>query len=523
MTKKANTPVKTAKKPPAFIEAPEPDDEDKRSPLDREQDRQERAIADVLSREKVQGGTIQLSRRSPGEATYGYLAEIPAETYSEENVKLIYGGGDYKAQVKTSDGKFKGNFQFKIDYSIPSKHPEKREEKKENDVAAIIAAVTAAMKSSAPVPVAPAGPDPMTMKLIEGMFMMMGTMMTNKPTGADPAMAAQLAEIRGELRAMKEAGGGGGGGGLNGFFNNFSKFKELIADSIPESAAGGGGGGGEEKPDRGMQALSLFAPLINAVGEKVLLGNNQPVAQQAAAEPEQPQLTNGATPAAATTPAAAGLPAAATNGTAANGTAKPALPMNAFSLFLPEFRRVAILAATKNRDPFDWVEDKLASIPVKFHVDVFNLANRETWFADIFGTDQKAMERLAWLLDMRNSILLLRFVAEAEKAFAQQVPARPTPEKFASDFIDGASVSSLEKLFDYTDPAAWDMLFPSTSIDPTWLEAVRVALDKELSGEDEEKDEDPALDKVTKDAMLNAAAAATRTGEQTTAPKKKKP
>lgn len=518
MTKKANTPVKTAKKPPAFIEAPEPDDEDKRSPLDREQDRQERAIADVLSREKVQGGTIQLSRRSPGEATYGYLAEIPAETYSEENVKLIYGGGDYKAQVKTSDGKFKGNFQFKIDYSIPSKHPEKREEKKENDVAAIIAAVTAAMKSSAPVPVAPAGPDPMTMKLIEGMFMMMGTMMTNKPTGADPAMAAQLAEIKAELRAMKEAGGGGGGGGLNGFFNNFSKFKELIADSIPEGAAGGGGGGGEEKPDRGMQALSLFAPLINAVGEKVLLGN-QPDTAQPAAEPAQPQLTNGATPAAATTAAAP----IATNGTAANGTAKPALPMNAFSLFLPEFRRLALGAATRNSDPFDWAADKLDGIPKKFHVDVFALANRETWFADIFGTDPEAMKRMPWLLEMRNSILLFRFVTEAGKAFALQGGASKTPEMFATEFIDGASVTSLDMLYDYTDPKPWDRLFPSTSIDPTWLEAVRVALDKELSGEDEEKDEDPALDKVTKDAMLDAAADATRTGEQTTAPKKKKP
>ncbi len=518
MTKKANTPVKPAKKPPAFIEAPEPDPADKRSPLDREQDRQEQAIADVMAREKVQGGFIELSRRCPGEVNFGYLAKIPAETYSPENVRLIFGGGDYKMQIKTSDGKFRGHFELKVDYAIPAKHPEKPlEEKKENDVAAIIAAVTAAMKSNAPAPVAAAGPDPMMLEMMKGMFGMVMAMVAAKPTGPDPTVTAAIARIEAQVQTLKD-GGGSGGGGLNGFLNNFSKIKELIADSIPEGAAGGGSSGGEEKPDRGMQALSLFAPLINAVGEKVLLGN-QPVQQQAAAEPAaQPQLTNGQAATNGATPAAA-------IATPANGTAatQPKAPM--ITLFLPEFRRLAIAAASRNSDPFDWVADKLESVRA-FKGQIFDLANKEEWFKEIFGTDPQAMKRMAWLLEMRNSILLFRFVAEAEKAFALQGGDSKTPEKFALDYIDGASVSSLDTLFDFTDPKPWDQLFPSTAIEAAWLEAVRVALDKELRGDDDdEKQEGDALDKVdqelTKEAKVDAAAGQGRSTERPPSGKKK--
>lgn len=444
--------------------APTPDT---RSPMERERERQENTLVELIKAAGMTDGIVALKRRAVNETDFGHLAEMSTAVFSEENVRKIYGGGDYRAQFKTSTGTFAGNYSFKVDYSIPSKFPNAAskpdDERREDRTPELVTALTAAMKSAMPPP-APPPDNSIMLKFIEMQGQQITALLTSRSAAPDPA----LAELRAEIRALKENGGG----------NKRGKLRDEIEDmmAIMDLTGGRGGGGGDapEKPDRVTELIRALAPAVAPMVARMMGGPMPDPAQLAAMNGAQPLL-------------AAGQPLATQPATQPGQTTQPD-DMNIFlKPFIGEFRRVAILAASKGRDAFEWADAKLDDIDPRFHPAIFQLANAENWFAEMFGGDPTANAHVAWLLEMRNAILTRFFVADVTNAFHAAPAADPAP--YAAQFLDRVSVSFHERLWDLLDPEAWKQTFANSvatgAIPNTdWLEKLRVAFEDELSEEE---------------------------------------
>lgn len=65
----------------------------------------------------VSGSEIGIRRRAPNGTVFQYCGTWPVEDFTLEAVKQAYGGGDYKVQHKTKEGKFGKSIQFAINYA----------------------------------------------------------------------------------------------------------------------------------------------------------------------------------------------------------------------------------------------------------------------------------------------------------------------------------------------------------------------------------------------------------------------
>lgn len=440
---------------------------DRRSPMERAAQKEEEAILDLLNSEQVNDATIELKRRGAAQTVFAHLAEIPAKGFSQENVKRIFGGGDYKARVRfAKSGTFGPQFDFTIDHSIPSIYPAvakvATETQREDRTPELVTALTAAMKSAMPPP--PAAPDNSLLMLLikqQGEQMLA---MHNRPAPApDAGLAAQLAELKSELRSLKENGGGNRGGG-----DSFQKTLEN-ARTLIELTGGGSGSDAPEKPDRVSELIRALAPAVAPLVQR-LMG-------APAADPNAGSPANGAQPL---------LPAGAVAGTGPERTvsANPNQPTEDMSvlvqLFLPEFKRLAMQAAAKGRDAFEWADSKLDDIDPKYHDAIFKLANAEDWSAKLFGPEVAASPHFAWLLEMRNAILTRMFVADVTNAAKTNPPVDPAA--YAPAFLDRVSVTYHARLCDLLEPEDWSEIFSPyvADFDAAWLEQVRLAFEKEL-------------------------------------------
>ncbi len=497
--------------------APEPD---RRSPMERAAEKEEMAILDLLNGEQVNDATIELKRRGVAQTIFAHLVEIPAKGFSQENVKRVFGGGDYKARVRfAKSGTFGPQFEFTIDHAIPSIYPtttKTADTSREDRTPELVTALTAAMKSAMPPP-PPAPDNSLLMLLIKQQGEQTLAMLTRPAPSADAALTAQLAELRAELRSLKENGGGNRGGG------DFQKTLENARMLI--ELTGGSGGDTPAAPDRVSELIKALAPAVAPLVQRMLGAPG--------ADPATMPLANGAQPL---------LPAGAVAGT---GTARtvtattenqPVEDMSVLvQLFLPEFKRLAMQAAAKGRDAFEWADSKLDDIDPKYHDEIFKLANAEDWSAKLFGPEVAASPHFAWLLEMRNAILTRMFVADVTNAAKTNPPVDPTA--YAGAFLDRASVSYHDALFNLTDPEAWKQIFEpyAAGLDAAWLENVRLAFEKELGADDEteapaaEPAAAPATDPVARENerrrpihVSPRAARAIKKTKPTAAPKKKK-
>ncbi len=451
---------------------PEAPDGDKRTPLERERDRQEKDMLELISRARLDDGIVAIKRRSVNEVEFGTLPDMPASAFSEDNILKIYGGGDYKVQFKTSAGKFVGQAAFKIDYSIPPKYPGRAmdNEKRESTADIITAAVAAVTKAiPPPAPAAPAQDNSILLKMME-------LMMTNRAPAVDPNVAAltqSVRDLKDEVRELKN--GASRPQGLGAQIKDYLALQDII---------GGTGGGDDDAPkatDWKEKLFDVFGPVVAALVMKGM--NIDPNAPQQLTPEQQAQMAGliqqqqQQLPAASSDAAASVTPAPTT-------PAKPVTDMNPlFKIYLVEFRRLAIQAATKGRDALEWADAKIDDIDEKYHEKIFELANKETWFAEIFGTDAASTAHFKWLLDMRNMILTRWLVADVVKAYG--ATPRAEPDAYAKAFVEKASMSFHDTVVDLTDPEAWSQTFVLHELDAVWLEKLRGAFVKVLDVDDE--------------------------------------
>ncbi len=458
------------------------------SAREREIAREENEVFTAFRSELGSAGTVSLHRSHPNSPTTrpGYVGTIAAHDFTIERVTEMYGGGDFIARAKVDGSRFSGTERrFTIDHAIPPKNPKAGAERKEPppvDIAGIVTAITAALPK----------PAPENTSLLQTMIAQQTTIMTEamrRPEPKqDPAMLTALESI---VRLVDKVTTR-----LDRLEERISQptaaptLKEQMADMVEFAEAMGfsrdGGKGGEDSnfwKDLGKGAAEALAPILkNHFAGAVPAPFVPPLLTQ----PMVPAPTRAAP---ASPPASISVetspPTGATPG-AATETPEMHLALNAM---IGRFRSAAIDAARKQSDPVQWVASMLGFVPVAHHRAIFNTANAKDWFAQIFAGDPEAPQHLQFLMDVRNAILLHAFVAYTTQAAAN--PAA-TVEQLAKDFIGWASPDFQDPLFDATDPENWAQIFAGSQLNPAWLEGLRVALDRELDGEEEAAAATPA-------------------------------
>ncbi len=428
------------------------DPADKRSPLEKQAERDEQAILDLIQTEGMDGGVAVIDRRTVNEVNFGYVGEMPARNFSRENLKNVYGGGDYKIQFKTAQNKFAGRAEIKIDYRIPALYPgaaaAATEPKAQDRTPELIQAFSTALRQNAPTP--PAAPDnTLLIELLKQNGELSRAAMTQRPQ-TDPALMAALGTLTAAVAELKSNRGGGDNGG--GFFKELEKFQAM--QELIGSNAGPG-----EKPDRLVKIIEALAPhAMPFLGSFVNRGGEQ---QPQPAAVAQPALT-------------AGDPARNPSPTSTDDPTMNPL----FKIYLNQFCSLAITAAAKGRNAYEWADAKIDEIDQKYHEPIFKIANAEDWFAKIFGGNPAAQSHLQWLLDMRNTILTRWLVSDVKLAYAST--PRPTAEAYATAFMGKVSVSYHDALWDLLEPDAWKQIFAGSDVDAVWIENLRVAFEKDI-------------------------------------------
>lgn len=84
-------------------------------PDGRPEDPSIKEIEDMLKANDLEGGSLRLSRRGPLDTGFAYIGKFRIKDFDIEQVKRMYGGGDYKAQTFRASGQLGKGFAFSID------------------------------------------------------------------------------------------------------------------------------------------------------------------------------------------------------------------------------------------------------------------------------------------------------------------------------------------------------------------------------------------------------------------------
>jgi len=103
---------------------------------------QEEAIADFISKEKDAGALIEFKRKQSN-GKYAHLVTMPIADYDKERIAETYGGGEYRAVIRKSNGTMSQHFSFSIDHGRKAK----LDENPQNNMMDVI---TRALASSQP-------------------------------------------------------------------------------------------------------------------------------------------------------------------------------------------------------------------------------------------------------------------------------------------------------------------------------------------------------------------------------------
>ena len=161
------------------------------------------------------------------------------------------------------------------------------------------------------------------------------------------------------------------------------------------------------------------------------------------------------------------------------------------NLILNQFRSMAINAAKKDLDPFEWTQGILEMVPDKDQPRVFALANSDAWFADIFGENsQEASKYYEYLLSVRNSVLTIAFANSADLARANT--EKPiSGEEFGKSFVGWACPTFRHELRALLDESEFlpELFSEYRKSEPAkkWLDEMAVAIKAAVQSEPEKK------------------------------------
>lgn len=353
--------------------------------------------------------TVEVRRVAPGQARPQYLQAIAGHDFSLQLLADLFGGGTYQLTVK-SDGKYRGHRTVSIDPSVKPKSaagaasPEPaRPDPVQTAILETLAKI--ADKLSAPPP--PAAPPVDHVKQLMDLSAIVKNLRPEPTPGADSAV---IAELRAELRALREAKGERGMDVFKTF--EFLEKAWALKPEPPDVEAPGRGGGFLE---------TLGASIAQAVAP-MLLGRVAPVpalppASDAPADGAHRGVTDRRLEAAGTelSPGAAAplttpgpvVPGEPQPGTAGASQSPPAgapaaSPAPVGTAQLAEF----VFTAAAANEP---VENFVAVLEDNLSVSQFNaLADKldsETWLKDFFGDDPRAKQHELWLRNLRQIIL----------------------------------------------------------------------------------------------------------------------
>ncbi len=452
---------------------------------DRFNDWEESKILSLLKTEFSGGGFITLQRRHPasGQMQWNHLGvQLPVDNFTVANIAAMFGGGDYRAKARPSSGQFAREFSFSIDHSIPPKNPMNPGAEKAvpppTDVAAIIREIHAA---------APKGMDSAMLEILKT------AIARPEPRGETAAVLEMVRELREESRKSDDR-----------FLKLFEALSNRAAPAVPSlreqledaqeliEMIGGNKGSGKDESwwkEMGKGIAESVGPLL-----KAHFAGGAPVSNGL------PLLA--AAPSTVTAPPALS-PSAVPPGSTATDPNNPDAAMNPMlQMALNRFRSAAVDAARKGKDAYEFVDSMLGFVPDSFYETIYKTANAEDWFSKIFGADPEALKHVAFLNEVRNSILAKAFVAHSVN-FAT---AAVSPEETSRKFLEWVSAGFHDELFNMTDPENWALAFEGTKIDPVWLESLRNFTAKALNEEADDIEPETGKTPVTTAAKATEAA-----------------
>lgn len=429
-------------------------DEDAERLRQRERERDSTALEDEAATEETDilaalrseigaGAYIRLYRQKATDSKMALIeTQIPIANFTLDYVLKTYGGGDYKASACRSDGTFVKAQTFTIDHTIPSTHPrEARQPMAPQSGAVDLPAVIDALKKSAP---SDSGGG------ITAMISLMVTMMQENTK---------------MVVAMLDKRSGGGTEDLtrllveNALKNKTTPQTEILESFRTLKAIERGDSPDEGEPSTPTERIiEKILPHLPKFIEGILTATG--VAPQPARQPiNVTPAGNGATPAPNAAPGATAAPETSTD--------DPAM----LKMFIGQFRSAAIQAAEDGQDPFAFVQAMTSLVPRKFHAAVFQVANAETWYADIFAADPGAAKHLKFLTEVRNAIL---YLALFNLALAD-CKAGVLPTESAKKFVGWASETFRDDLADAADDPVWfgEIFGPHYLGHQAWIDELR--------------------------------------------------
>ncbi len=476
-----------------------------RTAAERFNDWEEGKILDLLRNEFGGTGFVTLQRRhmsvAQGQWT-NLAATIPVENLKDGGISLIasmFGGGDYRAKARPSNGQFARDFTFVIDHTIPPKNPlntSAPKEEKGPDVASIVRTIVDATKL-------PAQDNSVLLAMMQQQTAVIQAAMARpEPKGEAAAMLQMIQQMREDQRKSEErmmklfeklserAPAGG---------SDFDQMEKALAfvDRLEDLRGGKEGGSDKDKPwyaDVAVELAKSAGPFLNKF------------AGGAPAIPGAPLLTAAASSAVTVPPASSTTEPLNVTGTAnqpADSSADMTNPM--LSIAIGSFRNSAIKAAKAAKDPYELVATSLGFVSDNFPqylVAIRATANSADWFNQIFAQHSEASKHLKFLGEVRDAVLLNAFVAHAADSAAKKKTAAQTVQDFLSwvnpEFHDG--------LFTATDPDNWEIAFDGATLpesapgaadgaalDPVWLGELRQAVIATLDLEQSEAEPEQPL------------------------------
>lgn len=383
-------------------------------------------IKQITEAEGMDEGRVQIRRRAPNRPDWVFCGDMSINDFSVDQVKRIWGGGDYRIRFKNAMGQYKGHKTFTIDYnckpdaeSIINAQNTHRER---NDDSLATAVVGKVMDKLSPEK---DGQQNVMLEMLkmqrEQSNQFLALMMKSQSdmvTAMSNIFAAQKPSVAPQQQGMDLLAAIQVFDKLKGPGQNFDVIE--LFRLVKEMAEESGG-----KPESWLDKLAPFIPMLLGGGQPP-----QPGQPGMAPMGPQPQQMRTALPAPPGSSPIMPMPAhpvslpgrpMTSNGGATVSTAatveNPALPANppstpeemkALIVFvvrqkLPQLREFALQGA----DPYDvatLVSNPIA-VPRAQFFQLCDMLEKETWIADIFGSEEAISPFKVWFEGLRKEIL----------------------------------------------------------------------------------------------------------------------
>ncbi len=327
-----------------------------------------------------------------------YLTELAVSDFDMEWLANEYGGGEYFLQFKDSNRRFVRGLTVRVDASRKPRHtpvaaPTPEPARVDPALAALLEQNKAIMEELKALRAEPVQAKDPTEQLVT-----LSTIVKNlqQPQPAhDATMAATLAELRAELRELREKQSGGG---LLEQLTTLQKIWEVK----PEAS----GGSDDEGGILGGLAKILHSPVAQLAAQKMFSGAT---AQQPPTGGEPHALLAEST-ASASVDASPGATAAVPPAPSVAPSSPSGIPADALNFVFE--------AASQNVPVSEFTELLQGNMTVKAYDALIDALDGDDWRTAVFGTDPRAVTHAAWLANLRAYMLTADDADDAEEEIA---------------------------------------------------------------------------------------------------------